>query len=179
MEFFACSNSCKKSVTANCTNNSFTLTGHYLGICHQKWIRVIMMIVSVFWIFWVKLWLLFFDIYISSLEIHLLINSHIHLFHQHTVSWNSVSWQKFNYVSNNQFLNWDAFNGSILSSMNSNQLFVHLFLQKQKLFLFQIVTQTSNEACHKKSSKDGKWLDKTILVRAKSCKQKINTCCPD
>ena len=137
------------------------------------------MVIFMLLIIWICCRLFLWYIVRSRLEVILLINSHIHLFYQHTVSWNSISGWQINDVTDYQSTNVNTFNSSKLTSVNSHPLFIYFFFQKQKLFLFQVVTNSGNETSKEQTGEDGKWLDKARFVRTEICKDKIYGSSPD
>jgi hypothetical protein len=90
--------------------------------------------------------LLLFNVWLFFWEVVLLINSDVHLFDQDAISWDSVTLLKINNITDNEFSDWDFFNGSVSTSIDTNFLFVNFFSKLQKLSFFPPVTETCDKA---------------------------------
>ena len=102
--------------------------------------------------------LFLFNISIRSFEIHLLINGYIHLLKQQAIRWNSVSWLEVNDISNNYIFDGDAVDGTELSSVHCDKLFVYFFLEEKELLLLEVITKTGDTTSEECTGENGKWL---------------------
>ena len=88
-------------------------------------------------------------------EVILLINCDVHLFDQDAIGWDSVSLIKVNNISDNNFSNWDVFNGTVSTSVNIDSLVVDFFSELQELSLFPPVAETRDKADEQKTGING------------------------
>jgi len=122
----------------------------------------------------ISLTLLLFNVWLFFWEVVLLIDSDVHLFDQEAISWDSVSLLKINNITNNEFSNWDFFNGSVSTSVDTNFLIVDFFSKLQKLSFFPPVTETCDKADKQKTSVDSQRLYVSSCWSSENRCNKIN-----
>ena len=139
-----------ESALTNTENNSLSTASHDKGVLEENWVRVLLVFLCIL----VRALLLDSVLSLKLDVVHALVNEHVHLFNEKTVSWNLVSGLQEDDVTNDKLRGEDSLGGSRLASQNSDLLVLNLTCQSEELLLLTPITKGLDEASEGHSKVD-------------------------